>query len=669
MGWRDSPVLQSVRAFANALEDRGAAPTLVALARKLLEKIDKVALFGSPKSTMVLLPSPSRINLAPRGVAVALTMLESERYRRIIPSDCVDWLKYKSPNALSSFLKEHDKISSWINKSVLRPDRLSDRTERMKYFLCVAEECRKLGNLSSTCAVFNGLSPLPKNIRWRTSGLRTAASVKAIANAADFVSQEHEYQGYYNVLRASQKTCVPWLRAHLHGIRSMHDSRSTFKSQDGLKDVVDFKLYREIQEEVHHMLSYQETQMDHVKDDLDIRTFVESELDSPVVDRSELDSPVGDQPEFDSLVVDHSFYNRPENRTLGPARRKPIAIRSLFALQKMKTFMLMPNKTPRRKPTLATVSEPSISIQSIDTTTSVQDDISERCLDGQVNIRHGLPIAGGYYADVWEGMLGARKIAVKTLRPNSTGTAIITEIQRECLAWTSFNHPNILECLGFSTCVSMNTDLPALISPWMQNGTVLSYLEARPEADRYEHLLGIAQGLSYLHTKQITHGNLRASNVLVSDHGVPLLAGFGGARVIQNSGATAVSRQYLSMRWKSPELFDMNSIPRPSSDVWSYGMTVLVSDDTWLYDSTKAYMKEIASGYAPFQELGNSPALYHLIPSGTKPLRPDNARAPVLTDELWALCEDCWSTLPGARPSMGEVISRLDMIRPRHLEP
>ena len=50
---------------------------------------------------------------------------------------------------------------------------------------------------------------------------------------------------------------------------------------------------------------------------------------------------------------------------------------------------------------------------------------SEHCLDGRINRTTSHPTAGGGYADVWEGLLGDQKVAIKCLRYfSSTGRRI-----------------------------------------------------------------------------------------------------------------------------------------------------------------------------------------------------------------------------------------------------
>jgi serine/threonine protein kinase len=64
---------------------------------------------------------------------------------------------------------------------------------------------------------------------------------------------------------------------------------------------------------------------------------------------------------------------------------------------------------------------------------------------------------------------------------------------------------------------------------------------------------------------------------LVSDSGVPCLSDFGLSRVLHEvRGMTTSSELAGSLRWMSPELLHDDSGVSVSSDVWAYGMTVLV---------------------------------------------------------------------------------------------
>ena len=70
---------------------------------------------------------------------------------------------------------------------------------------------------------------------------------------------------------------------------------------------------------------------------------------------------------------------------------------------------------------------------------------------------------------------------------------------------------------------------------------------------------------------------LLQGNILVSDSGVPCLTDFGLSRSLGDAiGMTTSSDAAGSLRWMAPEIFRYDKVGKVS-DVWAYGMTVLVS--------------------------------------------------------------------------------------------
>lgn len=55
--------------------------------------------------------------------------------------------------------------------------------------------------------------------------------------------------------------------------------------------------------------------------------------------------------------------------------------------------------------------------------------------------------------------------------------------------WSKITHENVLAFLGFCffpTLLQDGTTLLSLVSPWMKNGTVVSYVRQHPEVDRLD---------------------------------------------------------------------------------------------------------------------------------------------------------------------------------------
>jgi serine/threonine protein kinase len=98
-------------------------------------------------------------------------------------------------------------------------------------------------------------------------------------------------------------------------------------------------------------------------------------------------------------------------------------------------------------------------------------------------------------------------------------------------------------------------------------------------------LLEIAQGLGYLHSLNIIHGDLRGTNILISDDGHACLSDFGLATTFSEADSTAAmtssSNRAGSARWFAPELIEPKSfgcerfVRTTSSDVYAYARVCL----------------------------------------------------------------------------------------------
>ncbi|KAJ7907602.1 kinase-like domain-containing protein [Mycena leptocephala] len=72
---------------------------------------------------------------------------------------------------------------------------------------------------------------------------------------------------------------------------------------------------------------------------------------------------------------------------------------------------------------------------------------------------------------------------------------------------------------------------PCIVTPYMRNGTMIDFVKTRngtlPDRRVDQLLFETAQGLAYLHSQNIVHGDLRGGNVLIDDREHAQLADFG----------------------------------------------------------------------------------------------------------------------------------------------
>ncbi|KAJ7041252.1 kinase-like domain-containing protein, partial [Mycena alexandri] len=174
-----------------------------------------------------------------------------------------------------------------------------------------------------------------------------------------------------------------------------------------------------------------------------------------------------------------------------------------------------------------------------------------------------------------------------------------------------------------------------LVSPWMENGTVLNYLEIHGHANVDKLLYEVAQGLLYLHSRNYAHGDLRGANILINQDQSACLADF-GLSVISDATFSGSSTRAGSIYWMAPELIDPDhfggKFKTPASDVYAFGCVCV-----------EANLRSETYPVAMFK-----------IVTGTRPERP-----PGMLDMLWQCINTYWVDDPAARPATEVVVQNM----------
>ncbi|PPR83987.1 hypothetical protein GOBAR_AA36721 [Gossypium barbadense] len=165
-------------------------------------------------------------------------------------------------------------------------------------------------------------------------------------------------------------------------------------------------------------------------------------------------------------------------------------------------------------------------------------------------------------------------VVVKRMREmNRLGKdAFETEMQR----FGALKHPNVLTPLAYH----FRREEKLIVSQYMPSGSLLYALHDRGVfhaklnwSNRLKIIKGIAQGLGYIHTQlkiyEVPHGNLKASNVLLTETYEPMLSDYGFYSLIDSDKVTQGLFAY-----KSPEYIQSQKIS-PKSDIYCLGIVLL----------------------------------------------------------------------------------------------
>ncbi|KAJ7193916.1 kinase-like domain-containing protein [Mycena pura] len=291
-------------------------------------------------------------------------------------------------------------------------------------------------------------------------------------------------------------------------------------------------------------------------------------------------------------------------------------------------------------------------------------------LTGQVTILDRYPFESGSIADIYRGILNIyptsigsprlscgdrttfREVAVKIFRRMHAEPEALERASRslyeEARIWRCLEHPNILPFLGISLDLGFS---PALLSPLCVSGPIMKYLQhnTKTREEKLQMVIGVANGLAYLHSEGIVHGNLCTKKILVDGVGLPVICGYAMSKPTLGQQANPTSLLHSPIRFTCPESFAVNgngsSLRTTSADVYAFSMVTL----------------EIMSGLAPYHHLPSEHDVFMRVLRGERPVR-THLDPQVFTDRLWQLLTSMWDQKPYSRPDIPGVAESLTEI-------
>ncbi|KAG1720886.1 kinase-like domain-containing protein [Suillus lakei] len=226
-------------------------------------------------------------------------------------------------------------------------------------------------------------------------------------------------------------------------------------------------------------------------------------------------------------------------------------------------------------------------------------------------------------------------------------------IRRETHVWMRLKHDCILPFEGVTIATEFGP-LPALVSPWMEEGSLDNYLKHKfpvlTDVQKRELIRQVATGLSYLHSEDVVHGDLTATNVLVDSSGCVRLADFGLSMILAEAENTTFNSCHPgNVRWMPPEAL-------PAEDEGEDEVNVDVDDEkptrAWDMYSFGCVMLQIWSGKQPYVWLKNAYAIVGAIRKGREPFKDIQSHG--VCEELFKL--PCLHQVPTNRPTIDAII-------------
>jgi serine/threonine protein kinase len=230
--------------------------------------------------------------------------------------------------------------------------------------------------------------------------------------------------------------------------------------------------------------------------------------------------------------------------------------------------------------------------------------------------------------------------AVKELLPSE---AVSNAFTREIEILAKLRHPAVLGVIGFVMPDERDNILPQIITEWMPNGSLEDVLKNPSDyatftnTQKMKIIVGICQGMRYIHLCGGIHRVLKPANILLDKNFEPRIADLGSAK-FTDVGVTLNNTLALGTPlYMAPEVLNDETYG-PSVDIFSFAMTLweIVTERTLL----REFEKELGTvlGWIQKVENGKRPPFRNLNPSVQK----------VLTN--------CWASKPSERWSFDDLI-------------
>ncbi|XP_053150578.1 serine/threonine-protein kinase A-Raf isoform X2 [Hemicordylus capensis] len=256
-------------------------------------------------------------------------------------------------------------------------------------------------------------------------------------------------------------------------------------------------------------------------------------------------------------------------------------------------------------------------------------------------------IGAGSFGTVFKGHWHG-DVAIKILKVIDPTSEQVQAFKNEMQVLRKTRHVNILLFMGFMTRPRF-----AIITQWCEGSSLYQHLHVQETPLEMVQQIDVArqtaQGMDYLHAKNIIHRDLKSNNIFLQEGLMVKIGDFGLATVKTRwSGSQQVEQPSGSVLWMASEVIRMQD-PNPysfQSDVYSFGVV--------LY--------ELLSGTLPYSHINNRDQIIFMVGRGY--LSPDLSKVPSNCPKaMRRLMSDCLKFKREERPLFPQILASIESLQ------
>ncbi|EOD30099.1 hypothetical protein EMIHUDRAFT_449765 [Emiliania huxleyi CCMP1516] len=213
--------------------------------------------------------------------------------------------------------------------------------------------------------------------------------------------------------------------------------------------------------------------------------------------------------------------------------------------------------------------------------------------------------------------------------------AVVAQIYKEVEILKGLNHKHILQFYTYFNDMSDKAKHLVFITEIMTSGTLKQYIAKAKRVKRKvvkKWCRQILEGMTYLHSNQIIHRDLKCDNIFINGNNSEIKIGdLGLSTLMRDAPAQSVLG---TPEFMAPELYDEEY--NEKVDIYAFGMSVL----------------EMVTSEYPYSECNNAAQIYRKVTQGTKPGALDKIR----DEQTRAFIDLCLMHDHKQRPAAAELL-------------